>query len=131
MSLRVNDELLNCAAVSTQGAIDFHKWIGDSDLKVAKLYNILPVDEKDDQAGRTAATNPTLHLGVHQPYRRATKQPSRSRSISARLACPGRAYPGACRCRARPARRTDPSCAFDGPASRKSFVGPACLDCLP
>jgi alkyl hydroperoxide reductase subunit AhpC len=30
MSLRINDEAPNFAAVTTQGTIDFHQWIGDS-----------------------------------------------------------------------------------------------------
>ena len=34
--------------------------IGDSDLNVAKLYNMLPADAGDSAAGRTAATNATV-----------------------------------------------------------------------
>ncbi len=34
--------------------------IGDSDLKVAKLYNMLPADESGDASGRTAANNATV-----------------------------------------------------------------------
>jgi alkyl hydroperoxide reductase subunit AhpC len=34
--------------------------IGDSDLKVAKLYNMLPADEAGTSEGRTAATNATV-----------------------------------------------------------------------
>ena len=34
--------------------------IGDSDLNVAKLYNMLPADAGDTAAGRTAATNATV-----------------------------------------------------------------------
>lgn len=34
--------------------------IGDSDLKVAKLYGMLPADAGDTCAGRTAATNATV-----------------------------------------------------------------------
>ena len=34
--------------------------IGDSDLKVAKLYNMLPADEVGTPTGRTAATNATV-----------------------------------------------------------------------
>jgi len=34
--------------------------IGDSDLKVAKLYNMLPADSGDSAAGRTAANNATV-----------------------------------------------------------------------
>lgn len=130
MSLRINDEAPNFKAKTTQGEIDFHKWIGDgwailfshpkdftpvcttelgymaklepefkkrnckiiglsvdpveshskwekdieetqgakvnypmigdSDLKVAKLYNMLPADESGTSEGRTAATNATV-----------------------------------------------------------------------
>jgi thioredoxin-dependent peroxiredoxin len=34
--------------------------IGDTDLKVAKLYNMLPAEEAGTSAGRTAATNATV-----------------------------------------------------------------------
>jgi len=34
--------------------------IGDSDLKVAKLYDMLPADAGDTSVGRTAATNQTV-----------------------------------------------------------------------
>jgi alkyl hydroperoxide reductase subunit AhpC len=34
--------------------------IGDSDLKIAKLYNMLPADAGTTSAGRTAATNQTV-----------------------------------------------------------------------
>lgn len=34
--------------------------IGDSDLNVAKLYNMLPADSGDSAAGRTAANNATV-----------------------------------------------------------------------
>jgi alkyl hydroperoxide reductase subunit AhpC len=34
--------------------------IGDSDLKVAKLYDMLPADAGDSAAGRTAANNATV-----------------------------------------------------------------------
>jgi alkyl hydroperoxide reductase subunit AhpC len=130
MSLRINDEAPNFKAKTTQGEIDFHKWIGDgwailfshpkdftpvcttelgymaklepefkkrnckiiglsvdpvdnhdkwakdieetqgakvnypmigdSDLHVAKLYNMLPADESGSSEGRTAATNATV-----------------------------------------------------------------------
>ena len=44
----------------TQGAkVDF-PMIGDSDLSVAKLYDMLPADEKGSSEGRTAATNQTV-----------------------------------------------------------------------
>ena len=130
MSLRINDEAPNFTAATTQGAINFHEWIGngwailfshpkdftpvcttelgymaklepefkkrnckviglsidpvdnhtrwakdiqetqgyavnypmigDSDLAVAKLYNMLPADEAGTSEGRTAATNATV-----------------------------------------------------------------------
>jgi len=34
--------------------------VGDSDLKVAKLYNMLPADETGNAEGRTAANNATV-----------------------------------------------------------------------
>jgi len=130
MSLRINDTAPNFTAETTQGAIDFHTWIGDSwailfshpkdftpvcttelgymariepeftkrnakliglsidpveshgkwvadieetqgaavkypmigdvDLKVAKLYNMLPAEEAGTSEGRTAAANATV-----------------------------------------------------------------------
>jgi alkyl hydroperoxide reductase subunit AhpC len=130
MALRINDEAPNFTAQTTQGDIDFHKWIGDGwailfshpkdftpvcttelgymaklepqfktrnckiiglsvdpvtshskwsndieetqgakvnypmigdpELKVAKLYNMLPADEAGTSEGRTAATNATV-----------------------------------------------------------------------
>ncbi len=130
MSLRINDEAPNFTAETTQGPIDFHKWIGDSwvilfshpkdftpvcttelgymaglekefakrntkiiglsvdpvtnhskwaadieetqghkvnypmigdpDLKVAKLYDMLPADAGTTSEGRTAAANATV-----------------------------------------------------------------------
>jgi alkyl hydroperoxide reductase subunit AhpC len=43
----------------TQGAEVKYPMIGDSDLKVAKLYNMLPADEVGSD-GRTAANNATV-----------------------------------------------------------------------
>lgn len=130
MSLRINDEAPNFTAQTTQGEIDFHKWIGDSwavlfshpkdftpvcttelgymaklepdfasrntkviglsidpvsshgkwaadieetqgskvnypmigdpELKIAKLYNMLPADAGETSEGRTAANNATV-----------------------------------------------------------------------
>ena len=130
MSLRINDTAPNFTALTTQGVIDFHTWIGDSwailfshpkdftpvcttelgymariepeftrrnakliglsvdpvdshskwvadieetqgakvkypmigdvELAVAKLYNMLPADEAGTSDGRTAATNATV-----------------------------------------------------------------------
>ena len=44
----------------TQGHLPKYPLIGDSDLAVAKLYNMLPADEPGGSAGRTAATNQTV-----------------------------------------------------------------------
>jgi alkyl hydroperoxide reductase subunit AhpC len=44
----------------TQGAAVKYPMIGDSDLAVAKLYNMLPADEAGTSEGRTAATNQTV-----------------------------------------------------------------------
>lgn len=44
----------------TQGAKVNYPMIGDSDLKVAKLYNMLPASETGTSEGRTAATNATV-----------------------------------------------------------------------
>lgn len=130
MSLRINDEAPDFSAVTTQGTINFHEWIGngwailfshpkdftpvcttelgymaglesefakrnckiiglsvdpvedhtewlkdieetqgnavkypligDTDLAIAKLYNMLPADEEGTSQGRTAATNATV-----------------------------------------------------------------------
>ena len=44
----------------TQGHAVNYPMIGDSDLAVAKLYNMLPADESGSSEGRTAATNATV-----------------------------------------------------------------------
>ena len=44
----------------TQGHLPRYPMIGDTDLAVAKLYNMLPADEPGTSAGRTAATNQTV-----------------------------------------------------------------------
>jgi alkyl hydroperoxide reductase subunit AhpC len=44
----------------TQGAKVRYPIIGDSDLNVAKLYNMLPAEEPGTSEGRTAATNQTV-----------------------------------------------------------------------
>lgn len=44
----------------TQGYAVKYPMIGDSDLAVAKLYNMLPADEAGTSDGRTAATNATV-----------------------------------------------------------------------
>lgn len=44
----------------TQGHAVNYPMIGDSDLAVAKLYNMLPADEPGTSEGRTAANNATV-----------------------------------------------------------------------
>src|SRR6476469_7646644 len=44
----------------TQGAAVKYPMIGDTDLAVAKTYNMLPADEPGTSEGRTAATNATV-----------------------------------------------------------------------
>ncbi|MBT9546127.1 MAG: peroxiredoxin [Candidatus Sericytochromatia bacterium] len=44
----------------TQGATVHYPMIGDTDLQIAKLYNMLPADESGTSEGRTAATNATV-----------------------------------------------------------------------
>ncbi len=44
----------------TQGHAINYPLIGDTDLAVAKLYNMLPADEAGTSEGRTAATNATV-----------------------------------------------------------------------
>jgi len=44
----------------TQGYAPNYPIIGDADLAVAKVYNIMPADEPGTSAGRTAATNATV-----------------------------------------------------------------------
>ncbi|HET8746298.1 MAG TPA: peroxiredoxin [Ramlibacter sp.] len=44
----------------TQGAKVNYPIIGDSDLEVSKLYNMLPAEEPGTSEGRTAATNQTV-----------------------------------------------------------------------
>jgi alkyl hydroperoxide reductase subunit AhpC len=44
----------------TQGHAVNYPMIGDTDLSVAKLYNMLPADESGGSDGRTAATNATV-----------------------------------------------------------------------
>ncbi|MGR8978812.1 MAG: peroxiredoxin [Gammaproteobacteria bacterium] len=44
----------------TQGCAVTYPMIGDTDLSVAKLYNMLPAEEPGTSEGRTAATNATV-----------------------------------------------------------------------
>jgi alkyl hydroperoxide reductase subunit AhpC len=44
----------------TQGFAPNYPMIGDTDLKVAKLYGMLPADASGDASSRTAATNATV-----------------------------------------------------------------------
>ena len=45
---------------ATQGHAVNYPMIGDSDLAVAKLYNMLPAEDEGTSEGRTAATNATV-----------------------------------------------------------------------
>jgi len=44
----------------TQGYLPKYPMIGDTDLAVSKLYNMLPAEETGTSEGRTAATNATV-----------------------------------------------------------------------
>ncbi len=44
----------------TQGHLPSYPMIGDTDLEVAKLYNMLPASEGDSSEGRTPAMNATV-----------------------------------------------------------------------
>ncbi len=44
----------------TQGHLPKYPMIGDTDLAVSKLYNMLPAEEAGTSEGRTAATNATV-----------------------------------------------------------------------
>src|SRR5271170_2558068 len=44
----------------TQGSAVNFPMIGDTELKIAKLYDMLPADSGDTSEGRTAATNATV-----------------------------------------------------------------------
>ncbi len=44
----------------TQGSAVKYPMIGDTDLSIAKLYNMLPAEEAGTSEGRTAATNATV-----------------------------------------------------------------------
>lgn len=44
----------------TQGATVIYPIISDADLKIAKLYNMLPADEPGSGKGRTAVNNQTI-----------------------------------------------------------------------
>lgn len=55
-----NHELWAKDIEETQGYKVNFPMIGDTDLAVAKLYNMLPTDESGTSEGRTAATNATV-----------------------------------------------------------------------
>ncbi len=58
----------------TQGATVKYPMIGDHDLKVAKLYNMLPADEVGTSDGRTRRQQRDRALGVRRsaPTRRSS-----------------------------------------------------------
>ena len=59
----------------TQGTAPNYPMIGDTDLKVAKLYGMLPADTEGGSEGRTAATNATVRtLFVIGPDKRIKLQ---------------------------------------------------------
>jgi alkyl hydroperoxide reductase subunit AhpC len=53
----------------TQGHKVNHSMIGDPELHVAKLYNMLPADAGSTSEGRTVATNATVRTGVRDRSR--------------------------------------------------------------
>src|SRR3546814_10191046 len=54
----------------TQGTAPNYPMIGDSDLKVAKLYGMLPATAGDSAQGRTAADNATApHCHLPGPHK--------------------------------------------------------------
>jgi alkyl hydroperoxide reductase subunit AhpC len=55
-----NHERWSVDIEETQGHKPNYPMIGDEDLKVAKLYNMLPADEAGTSEGRTAANNATV-----------------------------------------------------------------------
>ena len=55
-----NHEKWSVDIEETQGAKVTYPMIGDGDLAVAKLYNMLPAEEPGTSEGRTAATNATV-----------------------------------------------------------------------
>src|SRR6185436_16012482 len=57
----VEDHVRWCKDIEdTKGATVNYPMIGDSDLSVAKLYNMLPAEEPGTSQGRTAANNATV-----------------------------------------------------------------------
>ena len=71
--------------------------IGDSDLNVAKLYNMLPADAGDTAEGRTAANNATVRtvyiIGPDKMIKRDAALPDVERPQLRRGAAPARLHP--------------------------------------
>jgi alkyl hydroperoxide reductase subunit AhpC len=60
MALRIGDIAPDFEAETTHGPIKFHDWIGDTNLNVAKLYDMLPASAGGDPADRTPVDNQTV-----------------------------------------------------------------------
>src|SRR5205809_165019 len=60
MALQLGDVAPDFEADTTEGHIRFHEWLGDSDLKISKLYGMLPASLEGKSEGRTAADNQTV-----------------------------------------------------------------------
>ena len=89
----------------TQGAKVNYPMIGDHDLKVAKLYNMLPAEEPGTSDGRTAATNADRALGLrHRP--RQEDQADAHLPDDARAATSTRSCACSTRCSSPPSTRS-------------------------
>src|ERR671916_95287 len=60
MTLQIGETAPDFEAETTQGKIRFHEWIGDPDLKISKLYGMLPASTEGTSQGRTPADNQTV-----------------------------------------------------------------------
>ena len=104
----------------TQGALPGYPMIGDTDLNVAKLYNMLPADESGSSEGRTAATNATVRtvfiIGPDKKLKGIGKtscgsdRPNPANRLSHPLSQPSTSKPGP-----------------DGPAHTRTWISPKAL----